>query len=116
LQEYKHSGQFHFPVTLEPERRTPYDPVDLHHTAELPFRPAEFPALTEQDDLKPAHPKKHTVLQRSRNPQKFSKRLAGKSMRKMQKIITSHHVYEKAFTNRIIWQSESKFSFKIDNY
>jgi len=58
LQEYKHSGQFHFPVTLEPERRTPYDPVDLHHTAELPFRPAEFPALTEQDDLKPAHPKK----------------------------------------------------------
>jgi len=57
--KHVHRGQFHSADTLEPARRTPDDPVNLHHPAVPPHRAAEFQVLTERDELKPACLKKN---------------------------------------------------------
>jgi hypothetical protein len=69
-----HRGQFHSADTVKPARRTPDDPVDLLHPAELPDRAAEFQVLTERDELKPACLKKNIPLYKNT---KIPKKSAG---------------------------------------
>jgi hypothetical protein len=57
-----HRGQFHSPDSLETARRTPDDPVDLHHPAVPWDTAAEFQVLTPRDYRKSSCLKKYIAL------------------------------------------------------